>query len=428
MARTMDLITRNNYRFNKMREQINEYIQGCPSCQVNKAENHAKYGELQKLPLPEFPWASLTMDFITKLPPSKDPVEGIEYDSIMVVVDRHTKYTTMIPFKETYDAVRLGYIFLDRIVRYRGFPKEVTSDRDKLFTSNYWKTLLQESGVKAKLSTAYHPQTDGQTERANRTLKTYLRHYVHHNQNNWVTLLPMAELSCNNLISEATGTTPFYANYGRQPNMMDSPRPSPKSEKALQTVQDLKQLHAAITEQVEWAQLRMEKQANKTRTKGPQLKEGDKVYLHTKNLKTKRPSKKLDHVRVGPFEIDKVVGPVNYRLRLPNDAKVHPVFHISLLEPADPRTPVATKFYYELEEENEFEVERILKCKGGQYLTKWKGYPDSENTWEPRDHLLPNCRKLLQRFHRQERTSQESRRTRSETSLPGRGSRTLRKR
>jgi len=130
----------------------------------------------------------------------------------------------------------------------------------------------------------------------------------------------------------------------------------------------------------------------------PQLKKGDKVYLLTKNLRTTKSSRKLDHVKVGPFLIEEQKGPVNYRLRLPKDAKIHPVFHISLLEPADPETPCQETFYFEKEEEDEFEVEKILEQKGQDYLVKWKGYPDSENTWEPRTNLM-NCQLLLRKFH-----------------------------
>ena len=118
------------------------------------------------------------MDFIIKLPPSMDPTTKEVYDSIIVVVNRHTKYSTIIPFKEEYNTVQLAYLFLDKVVKIRGFPEEIISDRDKLFTSAYWKTIIGELGVKVKLSTAYYPQIDRQTERINRTLKTYLRHYI----------------------------------------------------------------------------------------------------------------------------------------------------------------------------------------------------------------------------------------------------------
>ena len=160
VTRTLDLITR-EWSSPRMRTEIETYIKNCPPCQQNRASNHAKYGYLQKIRLPEFLWGSVTMDFITKLPSLMEPSTKEIYDAIMVVVDRHTKYMTFIPFNETYNAEQLGYIFLDKVVRIRGFPREIISDRDKLFTSAYWRTLNGEMGVKVKLSTAYHLQTDG---------------------------------------------------------------------------------------------------------------------------------------------------------------------------------------------------------------------------------------------------------------------------
>jgi len=403
ITRTMDLVTR-HWSSPKMRTEIEKYIKECPSCQQNRATNHAQYGYLQKIRLPEFPWGSITMDFIVKLPPSLEPSTKEIYDAIMVVVDRHTKYMTFIPFNETYNAEQLGYVFLDKVVRIRGFPQEIISDRDKLFTSAYWKTLNGQLGVKVKLSSAYHPQTDGQTERANRTLKQYLRNYVAWNQSDWVKLLPVAELAINNLVSRATGTTPFFANYGRHPNLMDTPLQHPRSEQALRFANDLEKTHKQVTMALEKGQNQMEIHENKSRKEGPQLEEGMKVWLSTRNLKPKRPNKSLDHKRIGPFKILKVVGPVNYKLQLPEDAKVHHTFHISLLERASDETPLATEFAYEPEEETVYEVEKILQEKNHQYLVKWVDYPNSENTWEPEENLLPNCATLLRKWRQEART------------------------
>ena len=158
------------------------------------------------------------MDFITKLPKSKDPTTIEVYDAIMVIVDRLTKYAIMLPFKEKYNAEQLVFLLLDRLIRDYSIPKSITSDRDKLFTLNYWKTLLGMIGTKLQISTIYHPQTDRQIERANQTLEIYLRHYVNKKQNNWVQLLPMAQLAYNDKLSQTTGLTPFFANYGKNPN------------------------------------------------------------------------------------------------------------------------------------------------------------------------------------------------------------------
>jgi RNase H-like domain found in reverse transcriptase/Reverse transcriptase (RNA-dependent DNA polymerase)/Integrase zinc binding domain/Retroviral aspartyl protease len=191
ITRTMELIRR-NYEFTKMKEKVTEYIKKCADCQKNKHDTHAPHGEMQAIELPSEPWTDVTMDFVTGLPPSEDPATKVKYNAILVIVDRFTKYAEMVPFRNDFTAVQLGSITLDRLVRYHGIPRTIISDRDKLFTSNYWTTLLAMIGTKRKLSTAYHPQTDGQTERTNRTMKTYLRIYSNQKQDNWVSLLPMA--------------------------------------------------------------------------------------------------------------------------------------------------------------------------------------------------------------------------------------------
>jgi len=124
----------------------------------------------------------------------------------------------------------------------------------------------------------------------------------------------------------------------------------------------------------------LSKQRHKNSKTAPQLKEGDKVYLLTKNLKTRRGTKKLAHVKVRPFLVDEQRGKASYKLRLPKDARIHPVFHISLLEPADPDATLQTTFHFEPQEEDEFEPEKILEQRGQRYLVKWKGYPNEDNT------------------------------------------------
>ena len=169
------------------------------------------------------------MDFITKLLLLKELLTKELYNLILIIINRYTKYITVILFNKTYTAIQLGYIFLDRVVRIYGFPKEIILDRDKLFILSYWKTITVQLGVKQKLSIVYYLETDRQTERINRTLKGYLKYYINRNQTNWIELLPIAELAINNLISRATGTTPFFANYRRHPNIMSKAKPNPKA-------------------------------------------------------------------------------------------------------------------------------------------------------------------------------------------------------
>ena len=374
ITNTVKAIQRNCY-FEDMKTHVKNFIRQCESCQKNKHSTHVNKVP-QTIEKPKKPWQSVTMDFITKLPLSKDPITEIEYDSIWVVVDRYLKWTYCLPFKENYTAKDLGFLWRDRIVRIRGNPEEIISDRDKLFTSAYWKTLMECFGTKLKFSTAYHPQTDGQTERMNQILETFLRHYVNTNINNWVELLPEAEIALSKRESATTKQTP------QERNATNITTPS---QEAITKSQEIKAVQ---------------------RLEG--LEEGDKAYLSTKNLRTTRPSKKLDHKRIGPFKIIGKPGPATRKLQLPRDAKIHPVFNVLLLSSAHQDTPVQTTFHYEADGEFEFEVETILaKNNKNQYLVHWKGYPSSEDTWEPASNLR-NCRQKVKEWSRKNQNHQDA--------------------
>jgi len=176
----------------------------------------------------------------------------------------------------------------------------------------------------------------------------------------------MAQLALNAKVSDTTKVTPFFANYGKEPNLFGEERTHLSAQSAIERIETLKRVHDNISKMQE----RSTKYQNKKQKTAPQLKEGDRVYLLTKNLKTRKPSKKLNHVKVELFLIKKAKGPVNYELDLPKDAKVFLVFHVSLLEPADPSTPIQDTFHYKPQEEVEFAVEEILEQRNQQYLIK----------------------------------------------------------
>lgn len=413
IARTFERLS-NDYYFPGMRKHVETVVTECDICSKSKANRHAPYGLLQPPPVPGGAWKSIAFDFVVKLPPSKEPMTKVIYDSIWVVTDRLTKYGHFVPYKESSDAKELAYAFLKTVVSQHGLPDEIISDRDKLFTSKFWTSLMAQLGANHKLSTAFHPQTDGQTERLNQTLEQYLRSYVNEQQDNWVELLPLAQFAYNSAKSEATGTSPFFANHGYQPEAYRQPRKDKiMAEQAMVLVEKLQGLHQQLSKDIEFNNSRTTMYANKKRSQGPPLKEGDKVYLLRKHIKTKRPSTKLDFKKLGPFRILEKVGPVNYRLQLPADSRLHPVFHVSLLEPAKGETPVAMET--ELQPENDpdvYEVEEVLDTKTTtrgqrQYLIKWKGYDHTENSWEPIKNL--NCPGLLEQFHRRDQRTPKGR-------------------
>jgi hypothetical protein len=222
IRKTLDRLSR-VYYFPGIRKVVKEVVTSCDTCIRNKAARHAPYGQMRSPQTPSQPWKSIAMDFVVKLPLSKEQWTGREYDSILVITDRLTKYAYMLLYRESSTAEDLSQVFLRTIIANHGTPEEIISDRDKLFTSKFWTTLMAMLGTKRKLSTAFHPQTDGQTERTNQTMEAYLRCYVNYKQTNWVDLLPLAQYAYNSSESEGNGVTPFFANYGYTPSAYKAP-------------------------------------------------------------------------------------------------------------------------------------------------------------------------------------------------------------
>ena len=159
---------------------MEEQIKKCGPCQRNKTSRHAPYGKLMPNPAPREAWKEVIMDFIMKLPKSKEPGNETEYNTIMTIVNRLTKYVYFVPIKEEMSAEELVYVFVKTIVGNHKIPERIISDRDKWFTSKFWGSFINYLGIKHKLSTAYHPQTDGQTKRLNAIAEEYIRHYANY--------------------------------------------------------------------------------------------------------------------------------------------------------------------------------------------------------------------------------------------------------
>jgi len=272
------------------------------------------------------------MDFITNLP------NVIGYDQCWVIVDRFTKMAHFIPLK-IRKAKELALIFVREVWRLHGLTKRVVSDRDTLFMTLFWSEVMRLVEVELVKSSAYHPQIDGQTERVNQILEHYLCTYYMWDQDDWVDLLPFVEFCYYNTVHNAIKQTPFFAAYHQHPeNSFKNPKDNvteSNNPEAVKTVEDLDAMREAMRENMKAAQTRMVKYYNqKVANKEPQFKVGDWVIVNAKNIKTKRPSKKLDYKLRGKCEIEKLCGTNAYRLKLPPlSGKIHPVFHVSLLEP-----------------------------------------------------------------------------------------------
>ena len=192
-----------------MKEDITEYVNSCSSCAQNKHRNTLPNGLLQPIPIPAAKWECWTMDLVGPLPKTD---RG--HDCIVVFVDKFTKLCHLVPTVITVNAAQLAEIMFNVIVVNHGVPKNIISDRDPRFTGNVWKALWSLMHTKLSMSTAYHPQSDGQTERMNRTMEEMLRAYVNEQGNDWDLHLPSCQFSYNTSVQSSTGLTPFRLSYG----------------------------------------------------------------------------------------------------------------------------------------------------------------------------------------------------------------------
>ena len=266
------------------------------------------------------------MDFIVKLPKSKG------FDSIFVVVCRFTKQAHFIPCKESMSSSDLADLYINNIFKLHGLPDDIVSDRGPVFRSKFWLSLLESLKIKSKLFTAFHPQSKGQTERVNQSIEQYLRCYTNFSQDDWSRLLPHAEFAYNNTMSSTTKVSPFFANLGFHPRMeycFSSNPNTPAVQDHLKTLQDL---FPILKDELRHAQDRMKFYADKDR-QDHFFKINDSVWLLNRNIRSLRPSSKLDHKRLGPFRIVKQINPVTFELELPSSYRIHNAFHVSLLEP-----------------------------------------------------------------------------------------------
>jgi len=404
--KTYDLVHR-DYVWDSLRQDVISFVKSCPHCQQTKTFPSRPAGTLQPLPPPSEAWEEITADLIVELPLSNG------FDTIFVVVDRFTKRAHFIPTFTSLSASGAAKLFRDHVWTQHGWPKKIVSDRGQQFAAKFTLELNRLLGVQTALSTAYHPQTDGQTERTNQELEQYLRLYTNFMQDDWSNWLSTAEFAYNNRVHSATGFSPFFLEYGRHPRTpLTVDKPSNKVPNTDEFISRLKEARNLASTALERAARTMKHYADRKRKRTPEFSKGQMVYLDTKNLKTGRPSKKLDAKRTGPFKVLEQIGQVAYRLELPLSWRIHPVFHVSLLRPAvinDTLHPEQTDDSLRpppdvIDGEEEYEVETLLEHRGGkrkdrrQYLTKWVGYPDT--TWEPRKNLMKHAAESVLQYER----------------------------
>jgi hypothetical protein len=396
------------------------YVQGCDICHRTKPANEKPFGKLEQLEIPEERWSRIVIDFITKLPKS---AQG--NDCIVSIVDHLTKRAHFLPAVESgLTSEGFARIFCDFYVRLHGVPDMIVSDQDPRFMGDFWQTLMKMLKVKLGMASAYHPQTDGQTEKVNHVIGSYLRAFARHKPDNWDELLPMGEYAYNASVHSSTGKTPFELDLGYTPKIPIDIAISrsiglPTTNKGTSAISFLERMQMNIDiarEKLAEAQDAQKLAADESRQETP-FQLGQQVYLSTKNLPltysnaSDQRSRKLQDLYDGPFEIVKASkSPNAWYLSLPPSWNIKQPLNVSLFkrdksDPTRDRQPPPVKNAIQ---GAEYLVDGIVdhndeQKNGGRkttrlYRLRWTGWSDEHDTWEPLSNL-ENCSELVKAYH-----------------------------
>ena len=398
LAKTVFQLSK-SYYWPNMDKTTQRFIRNCHGCRRNKASRKPYAGVLNPLPIPERPWRHISMDHIVKLPKT---VQGCNAISVQVCRLTKARVFTAIRANEegATDAKETAkLVFKTAQTKGVGMIDSFVSDRGSQWDSVFWKELCRLWGVEERMSTAFHPQTDGQTEIVNQELERYLRQYCSWQQDDWDEWLFLAEAAQNGAPSESTKISPFMAINGYEPRMVFDYKPQqdvqvrpehrPNIDKAKAFAESQKAIWDNLQAEIKLSQIRMEEFANRKRDPAPMYKNGDYVWLNMKNIRTTRPSKKLDSRNVR-CRVLKKISPSSYQLELPEGmkGKLHDTFHTSLLV-LDQNDPLPGQIVeppepIQIDDQPEWEVLELLDSRyyygRVQYRAKWKGF-DQDLTW-----------------------------------------------
>jgi hypothetical protein len=384
-------LMRREYFWPGMDADVKRFVRNCRSCGRNTVWRDRRKGLLKPLPIPEQKWQEISIDFMVGLPESQGCT------NLLVIVDRLGKGIELVPMKDI-TSESLAWAMIDRVIGNHGLPRAITSDRGTQIIKGMWNEICKILNIEQRRSTAFHPETDGGTERVNQRVQAYVRHFVDYAQSDWALLMPMAKLAINNQDASSTGISPFFLDHGyhaRTGTELDLP-PLHEDIKTARNPQEIAEATIAkLTEALSFAQAMMassqelqERQANLHRDPSWAYKVGDKVWLDLRHMRVDRPCKKFAEQHA-IFTVIKVISSHAYKLDTPEGTRS--VFHTMYLRPAscDPFPSQAVDDTQPppilVDDEPEWEVQEILqerlkrgRGRGGptrkEYLVKWTGY------------------------------------------------------
>uniref|UniRef100_A0A8C1NZE8 Gypsy retrotransposon integrase-like protein 1 n=1 Tax=Cyprinus carpio TaxID=7962 RepID=A0A8C1NZE8_CYPCA len=374
-----------------MARDVHDFVLACSVCAIGKTSNRPPDGLLLPLSVPSRPWSHISLDFITALPPSKGNTV------ILTVVDRFSKATHFIPLPKLPSAKETAVAVIDHVFRIHGLPTDVVSDRGPQFVSKFWREFCKLLGATVSLSSGFHPQSNGQTERANQDVERVLRCLASNNPSSWCQQLSIVEYAHNSLPVSSTGMSPFKCSLGYQPPNFVSTESEVSVPSAHALVQRCHRTWTRARRALLQARSRTKAKADRHRSKPPRYVVGQRVWLSTQNIQMRSVSNKLAPKFIGPFSVTKIINPVTVRLSLPPAyRRVHPVFHVSKIKPVifsrlNPPAPVPPPPRI-VNGETTYLVNRILdsrrRGRGFQYLVDWEGYGPEERRWVPARDIL----------------------------------------
>ncbi|KAJ8374999.1 hypothetical protein SKAU_G00055790 [Synaphobranchus kaupii] len=400
VARTIALVRR-SFWWPTLKGDTRAFVLACSVCARSKASHQPPSGLLLSLPVPGRPWSHIGVDFVTGLPLS----EGNTV--ILTIVDRFSKAVHFVPLPKLPSALETAELLVLHVVRLHGIPSDIVSDRGPQFSSRVWRAFCAALGASPSLSSGFHPQSNGQAERANQDLGAALRCVTVRNPASWSRFLPWVEYAHNSLKSASTGLSPFECALGYQPPLLSTQEAEIAVPSVRAHVLRCKNIWRLTRTALLHANSRSQRLADLHRTAAPQYRAGQQVWLSTANISLPSSSRKLQPRFIGPFPIICLVNPVSVKLSLPASLKVYPVFHVSQVKPVSssplstptiPPPPVRV-----VDNAPAYTVNRVIdirrRGRGFQYLVDWEGYGPEERSWLHKSLILDHS--VIQDFHEQ---------------------------